>query len=303
MMGNSMTEEMIRVLQMNDEDSDVRGKTVEEVQNEFFLDTLLKQDGIYRYRTQGSTSTEGTVMLFQFQSQIIASAMYLGEKRYKQPLEVEGDEYKGEFHFSPNTIQVFDPITEKEMKEVWSEFKIVRRFWQLPAGQYPAFLAKRRNVRPRSPLQADAADDDPDGYQGNNEDERSKITREISARRGAKKFRNSLLKRYGNQCLVTGCTIIDVLEAAHIHPHRGLKDDHPENGVLLRSDVHTLFDLYLLAIEPENMRVEVRPHLVSDPYYGQFHGKLLNTDAGPSKSELKVRYLEFKRLAAEQGEA
>jgi HNH endonuclease len=35
---------------------------------------------------------------------------------------------------------------------------------------------------------------------------------------------------------------LDILEAAHISPYRGEEDNHPENGLLLRADLHTLFD-------------------------------------------------------------
>ncbi len=56
--------------------------------------------------------------------------------------------------------------------------------------------------------------------------------------------------RYEHRCVVTGCTVIAVLEAAHIRPYRRPEDNDVKNGLLLRADIHTLFDLNLLGIEP-----------------------------------------------------
>ena len=32
-------------------------------------------------------------------------------------------------------------------------------------------------------------------------------------------------------------------------PYRGTKDNHPDNGLLLRADIHTLFDLDMIGID------------------------------------------------------
>jgi len=42
--------------------------------------------------------------------------------------------------------------------------------------------------------------------------------------------------------------VADVLEAAHILPYLNEKRNHVSNGLLLRADVHTLFDLGLIAV-------------------------------------------------------
>jgi hypothetical protein len=98
-----------------------------------------------------------------------------------------------------------------------------------------------------------------EGYIPEGVDRRPLVERQIRERRGQRHFRDALRKRYGDRCLVTGCEVLAVLEAAHISPYRGEEDNHPENGLLLRSDVHTLFDLDLLGIEPEKLRVELHP--------------------------------------------
>ncbi|RZM24778.1 MAG: HNH endonuclease, partial [Pedobacter sp.] len=70
----------------------------------------------------------------------------------------------------------------------------------------------------------------------------------ITARRGQKSFRDKLLKAYEYKCAVTGCDVIATLEACHIMPYNGDYTNHIQNGILLRSDIHVLFDLGLLTI-------------------------------------------------------
>ena len=76
--------------------------------------------------------------------------------------------------------------------------------------------------------------------------------RSIQRRRGQAKFRNILLKMYGGRCAISGCNAEDALEAAHIIPYSESPINRVENGILLRSDIHTLFDLGLLAIDTSN---------------------------------------------------
>jgi len=80
-------------------------------------------------------------------------------------------------------------------------------------------------------------------------------------RQGQPKFRSELLRAYGGCCAVTGCDVPEALEAAHIDPYEGPMSNTLSNGVLLRSDVHSLFDLGLLGINPDNNTVVVAPEI------------------------------------------
>ena len=80
-------------------------------------------------------------------------------------------------------------------------------------------------------------------------DARQRQLRAVAVRRGQRRFREQLLNAYGSQCAVTGCTAVEVLEAAHIVPYRGDETNRTDNGLLLRADIHTLFDLGLLWID------------------------------------------------------
>jgi hypothetical protein len=126
-------------------------------------------------------------------------------------------------------------------------------------------------------------------------DRRKVVERQIRERRGQRQFRDALRERYGDCCLVTGCEVLSVLEAAHISPYRGEDDNHPANGLLLRADVHTLFDLDLLGIEPEELRVELHRNVVKE--YGCFANVTLRcgNDQRPAREALGLRYELFRR--------
>lgn len=80
------------------------------------------------------------------------------------------------------------------------------------------------------------------------EDLRVTSLRAIKTRQGQPEFRRRLLSAYLSRCAITGTRAIPVLEAAHIDPHRGPHTNKVPNGLLLRSDVHTLFDSFLITI-------------------------------------------------------
>jgi len=82
-------------------------------------------------------------------------------------------------------------------------------------------------------------------------------------RPGQFEFRTMLLNIYKGRCVISGCNIEEVLEAAHIIPFNGLHSHVVANGLLLRADLHKLFDKYLLAIHPDTRKVVIAPELVN----------------------------------------
>ncbi|MGJ8544475.1 MAG: HNH endonuclease [Sulfitobacter sp.] len=99
-------------------------------------------------------------------------------------------------------------------------------------------------------------------------------------RPGQRKFREDLRKIYG-QCLVTGCAIPEALDAAHILPWTGDRDlDRYENGLLLRRDIHALFDSALLLIHPETSVIELAASL-RQTEYAQYEGREIAHRAVP----------------------
>ncbi|WP_162241334.1 HNH endonuclease [Methylobacterium sp. Leaf113] len=130
-------------------------------------------------------------------------------------------------------------------------------------------------------------------------DEREKILREIHARRGQPEFRSKLLEAYGRRCAISGCTVEAVLEAAHLSPYQGLQTNHVTNGILLRADIHTLYDYGLIAIEPDTRTIIVADVLTSSEY-ARMAGTLLREPANvadrPGIANLKACYQRFRAL-------
>ena len=133
-----------------------------------------------------------------------------------------------------------------------------------------------------------------DGYTPTLGDRRKQILGSIRLRRGQSKFRKSLIHRYGPACLISGCKLLEVVEASHIWPYRGDKDNHPENGLLLRADLHTLFDLNLLGIHPQQWTLHFHPTARSAGY-SKFEDRRLRIGAspGPSSAALRSRWKSF----------
>lgn len=83
---------------------------------------------------------------------------------------------------------------------------------------------------------------------------------------GQQTFRQSVLRAYGEACCLTECKEVAVLQAAHIVPYRGENSNRVENGLCLRSDIHTLFDRGLLAINPVTLTVQLNKSVVDGEY-------------------------------------
>jgi putative restriction endonuclease len=78
----------------------------------------------------------------------------------------------------------------------------------------------------------------------------------MTPRLGQGSFRVLVTEAYEKRCAVTGERVLPVLEAAHIRPYAQLGPHRVDNGLLLRSDLHTLFDQGYLTVTPE-LRLEV----------------------------------------------
>ena len=105
-------------------------------------------------------------------------------------------------------------------------------------------------------------------------DARRRTMRSVFARQGQSKFRETLLTIYDRRCAITGCGVEQVLEAAHVTPYLGSHTNDIRNGILLRSDLHALWDQGLLAIVPERNEVWLHTSIVQlDEEYRQLNGR------------------------------
>ena len=113
------------------------------------------------------------------------------------------------------------------------------------------------------------------------QDQRAKAIAEVVRRRGQAKFRKALLEAYDGKCAITGCDAVAALEAAHITPYLGDHTNHPQNGLLLRADIHSLFDLGLMSVDPTTSTVVLVESLRGSSYAG-LHGVQIATPNEPA---------------------
>lgn len=120
--------------------------------------------------------------------------------------------------------------------------------------------------------------------------------REFTERPGQARFRATLMLVYGGRCCVSGCAVAAALEGAHIDPYQNPTQNSPQNGLLLRRDLHALFDANLLGVSPETRRVVVANALRNSADYSKFHGRTILrpssefTSAAPDTKALRRRF-------------
>jgi putative restriction endonuclease len=127
------------------------------------------------------------------------------------------------------------------------------------------------------------------------EEEKQRYGKEsvIRPRLGQGAFRVLVTDAYHRSCAISGEHSLPALEAAHIKPYI---DDGPHsvnNGLLLRSDIHRLFDAFYITVTPE-FRIEVSRRLKEEFENGRsyypFHGKSL-TQLPTNREDMP--FLEF----------
>ncbi|MFY9779964.1 MAG: HNH endonuclease [Candidatus Baltobacteraceae bacterium] len=110
----------------------------------------------------------------------------------------------------------------------------------------------------------------------------------VAARRGQGAFRLMVIDAYDRRCAVTGERTLPVLEAAHIQPFIEHGRHEVRNGILMRSDLHKLYDRGLVTVEPDlTFRVSRtidRDYSNGKVYYA-LEGK---TIASPARAEARA---------------
>ena len=92
----------------------------------------------------------------------------------------------------------------------------------------------------------------------------------VKRRLGQGAFRVLVTDNYQRRCAVTGEKTLPVLQAAHIVPVSRGGQHRSDNGLLLRSDLHTLFDLGYVTITPDH-RFRVSPALREEYSNGRIY--------------------------------
>lgn len=87
------------------------------------------------------------------------------------------------------------------------------------------------------------------------------IVDDTKQRLNQSEFREQLLKKFNNKCLITGEDCEIELTACHIVPVKDEESYDIDNGLLLRSNLHNTFDKYLWSINPDTLVIETKPRV------------------------------------------
>ena len=109
-------------------------------------------------------------------------------------------------------------------------------------------------------------------------DERAKVIAEHVLREQQAQFKGRLISAYGGKCALLNTKVVAALDAAHIRPYRGEKSNQVWNGILLRADLHRLFDAGLLCFEyrQDSLVTLVAAGLQGSTYMKNLAGRPIN---------------------------
>ena len=114
----------------------------------------------------------------------------------------------------------------------------------------------------------------------------------VTPRLGQGTFRVSVTDAYGRACAVTEEHSLPALEAAHIRSYAKSGPHEVRNGILLRADLHRLFDKGYVTFTPER-RLEVSPRLRADYSNGRSYYPLHGAELRPPWDSVDLPAAEY----------
>jgi putative restriction endonuclease len=96
----------------------------------------------------------------------------------------------------------------------------------------------------------------------------------VQPRLGQGLFRIEVTEAYSRRCAISGERTLPVLDAAHIKPFSIVNRHEVSNGLLLRSDLHRLFDEGYLTVDPQDRRIVVSRRIREEFDNGKEYYKL-----------------------------
>jgi hypothetical protein len=244
------------------------------------LDTSLRTEPGWQFGVktrQGSTGSFGSFSELVTYLKSPSSSVRGGGSIYQiiTPEEIDADTFDIDQLFS----------------EVLDRFAPLMRLL-LPTPEESVIIESQKSV---DEIAREIPEFDPTGIS----DGRKKALRSVAIRQGQAKFREKLLDAYGSKCAITGGGVTSTLQAAHIFPYRGTQTNTVQNGILLRADVHNLFDLGQIQIDANTLKITVSDDLLKTPY-AKLHGRKIRipeqASQRPSTAALSDRLKFFKVL-------
>ncbi|QNV37855.1 HNH endonuclease signature motif containing protein [Rothia terrae] len=118
--------------------------------------------------------------------------------------------------------------------------------------------------------------------------------RTVRTRRGQTQFRAHLFGRFGSTCAFTGPCYLAALDAAHLYSYAQVGEHRAGGGLLMRRDLHSLFDRGLLGID-NHQRITIHEDLTTTQYRPLL-GERLKVDIGEQEKALLARHSEEFKL-------
>jgi len=109
----------------------------------------------------------------------------------------------------------------------------------------------------------------------------------VAQREAQGTFKLVLLDAYDSRCAVTGERVVPVLDAAHIQPYFGPASNHVQNGLLLRTDLHRLYDEGLVTVTPD-LRFRVSERIKEVWENGHEYYALRGRELRPTRQESQM---------------
>ena len=116
---------------------------------------------------------------------------------------------------------------------------------------------------------------------------RERKTVSILSRPKQQKFRKDLLN-IQSTCVLSGVKASNVLQACHIIPIKNHGSDNVDNGIILRSDLHILYDIGDIKIL-EDGSIKVSDQLATDPYYSKSLPKIITIPSHIDINHIRIR--------------
>jgi putative restriction endonuclease len=101
----------------------------------------------------------------------------------------------------------------------------------------------------------------------------------VHPRLGQGAFRILVTDIYGRRCAVTQERTLPALEAAHIRPYGEGGQHEARNGLLLRRDIHSLFDAGYVTVTPDlhfEVSRRIREEFSNGKHYYELHGRTID---------------------------
>lgn len=157
-------------------------------------------------------------------------------------------------HYAETWLRFVAPAPISDLRPVFARGDQQNAIRRLDPEAARAFVARHQGMT--SDVVVEIGDPDEWVHSGGFTEARAHVRRMQGV------FRRKLLDRYGEVCAVTGSHPADVLDAAHLYSYATTPVHRERGGLLLRKDVHALFDAMLLTIDPQDARSHVAPALV-----------------------------------------